>query len=105
MYTTTVAFEGRASGQFAMCSACLLSSGVLPETPCAIISGATSETEQVHVTTVARLLSAPHFSAPRLLVVGEVVSFAETREAVEKFSKFVGHQYLEASPSTGENPS
>ncbi len=81
----------------------LLSSGVLPETPCAIISSATSESEQVHITTVASLVSAPHFSSPRLLVVGEVVRFAETREAVEKFREFMDHQYVEASPNTGEN--
>src|SRR5260221_6924822 len=51
----------------------LLSSGVLPQTPCAIIAGATSESEQVPVTTVDSLVSPPHFSSPRLLVVGEVV--------------------------------
>jgi uroporphyrin-III C-methyltransferase len=83
----------------------LLASGVLPETPCAIISGATGETEQVHIDTVANLSAAPHFAAPRLLVVGQVVRFAEAREAIEKFTEFsVGHQYAEASPTTGENP-
>jgi uroporphyrin-III C-methyltransferase len=83
----------------------LLSSGVAPETPCAIISGATSEAEQVHLTVVANLFAAPRLSAPRLVVVGEVVRFAEARQLREQFSDFsVGTQYVEASPNTGENP-
>jgi uroporphyrin-III C-methyltransferase len=57
----------------------LLDAGVLIETPCAIISGATSETEQVHITTVGGLLETPHLPAPRLLVVGEVVRLAENK--------------------------
>ena len=83
----------------------LLSSGVAPETPCAIISGATSESEHVHLTVVANLFAAPQISAPRLLVVGEVVRFAEGRPLKELFSDFsVGPQYSEVSPNTGENP-
>lgn len=83
----------------------LLSSGVAPETPCAIISGATSESEQVHLTVVANLFAAPRLSAPRLVVVGEVVRFAEGRQLREQFNDFsVGTQYAEVSPNTGENP-
>src|SRR6266702_8411682 len=37
----------------------LLAAGVAAQTPCAIISGATTESEQVHVTTVAELSNAP----------------------------------------------
>jgi uroporphyrin-III C-methyltransferase len=82
----------------------LLSSGVAPETPCAIISGATSESELVHITQVANLFAAPRLAAPRLLVVGEVVRFAETRQLRKQFSDFsVGPQYSEASPNTGES--
>ena len=55
----------------------LLASGVLREVPCAIISGATSESEQVHITTVADLHAAPQLHAPKLLVVGEVVRYAD----------------------------
>ena len=83
----------------------LLSSGVAPETPCAIISGATTESERVHVTSVASLHFTPRLAAPRLLVVGKVVRFAEARQLREQFSEFsVGSQYSEVSPDTGESP-
>src|SRR5437899_7371047 len=67
----------------------LLRSGLSPETPCAIISGATSESEQVHITTVAALASSPHLlPAPRLLVVGEVVRLADHTGLERQFSEF-----------------
>ena len=66
----------------------LLASGVSPETPCALISGATTESEQVHITTVANLVIAPRLAAPRLLVIGEVVRFAEHRQLKASFSDF-----------------
>jgi len=82
----------------------LLSSGVAPETPCAIISGATIESQQVHLTVVAELLLAPRLNAPRLLVVGEVVRFAESRQLCQQFNEFsLGIEYAEASPNTGES--
>ena len=82
----------------------LLSSGVAPDTPCAIISGATIESEQTHLTVVANLFAAPRQNAPRLLVVGEVVRFAEARQLREQFNKFsLGTQYSEVSPNTGES--
>jgi siroheme synthase len=84
----------------------LVSSGVAPQTACAIISGATSESEEVHVTSVANLFAAPQLSAPRLLVVGEVVRLAGARQVAEQFRTFsMGTQYSEVSPNTGENPS
>lgn len=82
----------------------LLSSGVAPETPCAIISGATIDSEQVHLTVVANLFAAPRLSAPRLLIVGEVVRFAEARQLGQQFKEFsLGTPYCEVSPNTGEN--
>src|SRR5881275_2150790 len=51
----------------------LLGSGVAGETPCAIISAATSESEKVHITKVSDLADSPSMVAPKLLVVGEVV--------------------------------
>jgi uroporphyrin-III C-methyltransferase len=54
----------------------LLASGVTPETPCAIVSQATTKLEQVHATTVRLLTESPSLAAPRLLVIGEVVRFA-----------------------------
>jgi uroporphyrin-III C-methyltransferase len=64
----------------------LLASGVSPDVPCAIISGATSETQQVHVTTVSQLHAAPRLHAPKLLVVGEVVRFANSKSLQQQFS-------------------
>jgi uroporphyrin-III C-methyltransferase len=81
----------------------LVSSGVAPETPCAIISGATLESQQIHLTSVAELLRAPRRNAPRLLVVGEVVRFAESRQLYQQCNEFsLGIEYSETSPNTGE---
>ena len=54
----------------------LINSGLEAATPCAIISSATNESEQIHVNSVGSLNTAPHLPAPRLLVVGEVVRLA-----------------------------
>ena len=82
----------------------LLSSGVAPGTPCAIISGATSEREQVHITEVASLLTAPQLPAPRLLIVGEVVRFADRNHLREQFSQLnFSAAYAEVSSSSREN--
>jgi len=64
----------------------LLASGVAREVPCAIISGATSNSEQVHITTVDGLAAAPNLQAPKLLVIGEVVRFADHNRLKEQFS-------------------
>lgn len=66
----------------------LLHSGVRPETHCAIISGATSESEQVYITTVAELARAPHLAAPRLLVIGEVVRLTEPTRLKQQFHPY-----------------
>src|SRR5437879_3162949 len=55
----------------------LLASGVAPETPCAIISEATSESEKVNITKVSDLAVSPSMVAPKLLVIGEVVRLAD----------------------------
>jgi uroporphyrin-III C-methyltransferase len=47
--------------------------GLSAETPCAVISQATTPREKVHRTTIGGLPKAPHLTAPMLLVVGEVV--------------------------------
>jgi uroporphyrin-III C-methyltransferase len=82
----------------------LLSSGISLETPCALISGATTESEQIHVTTIANLVIAPRLSAPRLLVIGDVVRFAEQRVLKEQFNpaKFLT-KYPEVSPASLES--
>ncbi len=53
----------------------LLSAGLIGETPCALISRASSPAQRVRCTTVGELGSAPTMPAPTLLVVGEVVRF------------------------------
>lgn len=55
----------------------LLKAGLSSRTPCAVISQATSPQEQVYRTTIADLHRAPKLAAPTLLVVGDVVRFAE----------------------------
>jgi uroporphyrin-III C-methyltransferase len=55
----------------------LLAAGFKAETPCAIISRATTPSQQIHRTVVSNLHGSPHLPSPTLLVVGEVVRFAD----------------------------
>lgn len=55
----------------------LKSAGLGGETPCALISRASTQRQQVHRTTVESLGYAPPMPAPTLLIVGEVVRFAD----------------------------
>lgn len=55
----------------------LADAGFTQETPCAIISKATTPHQQVHYTKIANLPQSPALAAPTLLVVGETVKFAE----------------------------
>ena len=63
--------------EYAEISGRLVSAGILPETPCAIVSRATTSQQQICCTTVANLAQASRFAAPALLFVGEVVRFAD----------------------------
>lgn len=81
----------------------LIAAGVAAETPCALVSDATGQTESLHLTTVAALSSAPHLSTPRLLIVGEVVGFANHSTLMQQFSGFnFSHRYEEVSSDSGE---
>lgn len=62
----------------------LVAAGMPRETPCALVSSATGECEHVHMTTVGALATSPHLPAPRLVIVGEVVSLRD-RRWVEEF--------------------
>ncbi len=62
---------------YAAMAARLGNSGFSPETPCAIISRATTPEQQIHRTTISQLHRSPTLAAPSLLVVGEVVKFAD----------------------------
>jgi uroporphyrin-III C-methyltransferase len=63
----------------------LTSAGLSCETPCAIISRATSRHQRTHRTTVQGLHRAPQLAAPTLLVVGEVVRSADPAAFVDEF--------------------
>lgn len=51
----------------------LCADGLAPETPCLVISQATTK-QKVHPTTLANLADAPHYPAPVLLIVGAVAA-------------------------------
>jgi len=55
----------------------LRATGLNAETPCAIISRATTVSQKTHRTTVGDLHRAPQLPAPTLLVVGEVARWAD----------------------------
>jgi uroporphyrin-III C-methyltransferase len=63
----------------------LTSAGLAGDTPCAIISRATSQRQRTHRTTVRDLHCSPQLAAPTLLVVGEVVGLADPAALVEQF--------------------
>jgi uroporphyrin-III C-methyltransferase len=64
----------------------LISAGLDAQTPCAVISRATTKYQQTHRTTVSKLHRAPQLVSPTLLVVGEVVRFAEPAALIEGFA-------------------
>jgi uroporphyrin-III C-methyltransferase len=57
----------------------LQSAGLPNETPCVIISRATTPEEQIFSTKVENLGDAPRLPAPTLLVIGEVLRYADHR--------------------------
>ena len=59
-------------------SAKLTEAGLATDTPCAIISRATTPQQKAHRTTISGLATARHLPAPTLLVVGKVVGLAQT---------------------------
>jgi len=58
-------------------AATLKAAGLAGETPCAIVSRATTPQQRTHRSTIAELHRSPQLPAPTLLVVGEVVRFAD----------------------------
>jgi uroporphyrin-III C-methyltransferase len=77
--------------------------GVSAETPCAIISRATTTNQRTHKTTVGALHaaahSAPRLAAPTLLVVGEVVRFADPVVLAQNFVAPTTQEGSNAVPS------
>jgi uroporphyrin-III C-methyltransferase len=84
---------------YAELSVKLSAAGVAAETPCAIISRATTPRQRIHRTTVAELDRAPRLVSPTLLVVGEVVKFADSDLAEKAASALV----LEQLSTLGQN--
>lgn len=74
----------------------LVAAGLKSETPCAIISRATTSEQQVYHTTVENLAGAPHLPAPTLLIVGEVVQLAN-HASLHDFETALIHE--QASPA------
>jgi uroporphyrin-III C-methyltransferase len=75
---------------YADIAARMKSAGVPDDTPCAIISQATTPHQQIHRTKIAQLMVAelspmPHLAAPTLLIVGKVVRFADPVALAQPF--------------------
>jgi uroporphyrin-III C-methyltransferase len=63
----------------------LMAAGLASQTPCAIISRASTPYQRTHRTTISGLLSAPQLPTPTLVVVGEVVRFADPVALTQDF--------------------
>jgi uroporphyrin-III C-methyltransferase len=63
----------------------LTSAGLSVNTPCALISRATTKYQRTHRTTVLNLHCAPQLASPTLLIVGEVVRLADPFALVKGF--------------------
>jgi uroporphyrin-III C-methyltransferase len=64
----------------------LTAAGLAGETPCAVISRATTRHQRTHRTTVLDLHRTPQLAAPTLVVVGEVVRMADPAALMEGFA-------------------
>jgi len=63
----------------------LTSAGLAGETPCAVISRATTRYQRTHRTTVLDLHRTPQLASPTLLIVGEVVRLADPAAVTAEF--------------------
>jgi uroporphyrin-III C-methyltransferase len=63
----------------------LQASGLAGNTPCAVISRATTKQQRTHRTTISGLPAAPQLPAPTLLVVGDVVRFTDAASLAREF--------------------
>jgi uroporphyrin-III C-methyltransferase len=77
----------------------LAAAGFAKETPCAIISRATTPEQRIYRTTVSDLHRAPRLASPTLLVVGDVVKFAD-RDLVEEATPFAEQRFETAFAQT-----
>jgi uroporphyrin-III C-methyltransferase len=79
--TVVIYMPGR---QYSEVALKLQTAGLPNDTPCAIISRATTSEEQVFPTDLENLADAPRLPAPTLLVIGEVLRHAGDRFSPEK---------------------
>jgi siroheme synthase len=63
----------------------LKAAGLAAEAPCAVISRGTTPHQRTHISTLAELHRSPKLAAPTLLVVGEVVRFADPASLADQF--------------------
>ena len=75
----------------------LRASGLSGDTPCVVISRATTPQQRTYRSTIAQLHGSPKFVAPTLLVVGEVVRFTDHVSLAQQFG--APHICVVASPS------
>jgi uroporphyrin-III C-methyltransferase len=68
---------------YAGMAARLAAAGFAQETPCAVVSKATTAEQKSHRTTISDLHRTPNLPAPTLLVVGQVLRFAD-KDAVQQ---------------------
>lgn len=66
-------------GDYACTAANLADAGIDAETPCAIVSQASTKNQQIHRTTVHGLPTAPPLPTPTILLVGEVFRTEQTQ--------------------------
>jgi len=69
----------------------LTAAGLVADTPCAIVSRATTSDERIHPTTIEDLHDAPPLPAPTLLIVGEVVRFANLADVAGQAAQVINN--------------
>jgi hypothetical protein len=70
---------------YADVAAKLKAAGLPGETPCAVISRATTTQQRTHICIISELQRSPKLAAPTLVVVGEVVRFADPIALSQRF--------------------
>jgi len=83
----------------------LKAAGVTSETPCAVISRATTPQQQTHRSTIGELYRSPMLAAPTLLVVGEVARMTDPMALAKEFRAPVNYAAGDSSfPSLFSTP-
>jgi uroporphyrin-III C-methyltransferase len=75
----------------------LLDSGLVPETPCQVISKASQPDQSTRITTIATLRDCKALPAPALLIVGRVVSHSSTSASANEWLAQLATENLNAT--------